>query len=90
MLPHLAAQRKRTDLYFVDEGGQIPQYNQVREYDTMASIALPHLAIRRERMVQVGFEASRCYHSWGSVVTGGNAAVVASYIDSLFWRAKKS
>ena len=32
---------------------KIPQYNQVREYDTMASIIPPHLAIRRERVVQV-------------------------------------
>ena len=89
MLPHLAVQRERTDPCFVDEGEQIPQHNQVREYDTMASIALPHLAIRRERMVQVDFETSRCYHSWGSVVTDGNAAVAACYIDSLYWRAKE-
>ena len=53
MLPHLAVQREIKDPYFVDEGEKIPQYNQVREYDTMASIVLPHLAIRRERVVQV-------------------------------------
>ena len=91
MLPHLAVQRERMDQYFVDEGEQNPSVQPSKGVRHNGKYHTPSLGYTKRKSCasRPSFEASRQYHSCGSVDTDVNAAVVPSYIESHFMRANE-